>query len=70
GVDENFFVLGGHSLLGAQLIVRIRDRFGVELSLVAVFRARTLAAFASLVEEALTLGDPGALTEEEVLSLF
>ena len=27
GVDDNFFMLGGHSLLGAQLIARISERF-------------------------------------------
>src|SRR5262249_42560485 len=31
GVDEDFFVLGGHSMLGAELAVGIRERFGVEL---------------------------------------
>jgi amino acid adenylation domain-containing protein len=67
---DDFFLLGGHSLLATQLLSRVRDRFGVELSLVAVFRARTLAAFAALVEEALSLDDAGALTEEEALALL
>ena len=29
GLDDNFFLLGGHSLLGAQLIARLREVFGV-----------------------------------------
>ena len=33
GVDDNFFFLGGHSLLGTQLIARVRNSFDVELSL-------------------------------------
>jgi acyl carrier protein len=66
---DDFFLLGGHSLLATQLLSRVRDRYGVELSLIAVFRARTLSAFASLVEEALSLDDAVALTEEEALGL-
>jgi acyl carrier protein len=67
---DDFFLLGGHSLLATQLLSRVRDAFGVELSLVAVFRARTLTAFASLVEEALGMDDAAALTEEEALGLL
>ncbi len=33
GLDDNFFLLGGHSLLGAQLIARLRDAFGVDIGL-------------------------------------
>jgi len=33
GVGDNFFLLGGHSLLGTQLIARLRDAFGVDLPL-------------------------------------
>ena len=35
--DENFFLLGGHSMLAAQLIVRLEDMFGVEISLRFLF---------------------------------
>ncbi len=27
-LDDNFFLLGGHSLLGTQLVLRVRERFG------------------------------------------
>jgi amino acid adenylation domain-containing protein len=37
GLDENFFLLGGHSMLGAQLIVRLEDLFGTEISLRYLF---------------------------------
>jgi acyl-coenzyme A synthetase/AMP-(fatty) acid ligase/acyl carrier protein len=36
-LDENFFLLGGHSMLAAQLIVRLEDMFGVEISLRFLF---------------------------------
>ena len=37
GREDNFFRLGGHSLMGAQLIAKIQHRFGVELSLRSLF---------------------------------
>ena len=36
-LDENFFLLGGHSMLAAQLIVRLEDMFDVEISLRFLF---------------------------------
>ncbi len=45
-VEENFFLIGGHSLLGAQLIVRLEDEFGVELSLRTVFDKPTVEQLA------------------------
>jgi amino acid adenylation domain-containing protein/FkbM family methyltransferase len=49
-VEDNFFDLGGHSLVATQLISRVRERFGVALTLGAVFAHPTLAALAILVE--------------------
>jgi len=51
-VNDNFFLLGGHSLLGTQLIIRLRDAFGVELSLRALFDSPTVAELASEIERA------------------
>jgi acyl carrier protein len=50
GTGENFFELGGHSLLATQVIARVRQSFGVELPLRAVFEAPTAAEFAATVE--------------------
>ncbi len=49
GMDQNFFLLGGHSMLGAQLIVRLESLFGVEISLRRLFDHPTLAAIAGEV---------------------
>ena len=56
GRDDNFFLLGGHSLLGTQLVVRLRDAFGVDLPLRAVFDHPTVADLAAEVEQALVPG--------------
>ncbi len=42
-VDDDFFHLGAHSLLGAQIIARVRGAFGTELRLLDVFDAPTVA---------------------------
>jgi acyl carrier protein len=50
GMDENFFLLGGHSMLGAQLIVRLEDMLGVEISLRYLFDHPTPAEIADEVK--------------------
>jgi acyl carrier protein len=50
GRDENFFLRGGHSMLGAQLIVRLEDMFGAEISLRFLFDHPTPAELAREVQ--------------------
>ncbi|MED5813075.1 amino acid adenylation domain-containing protein [Mycolicibacterium sp. 050232] len=50
GVDDDFFALGGDSVLGTQLVARIRDWLDTSTVMVAdVFAARTVAQMAALL---------------------
>jgi amino acid adenylation domain-containing protein len=73
GVSDNFFRLGGHSLLGARFISRVRDEWNVNLYLDALFRAPTIGDMAVLItkrraEQALTDDISAVLAELEDLS--
>jgi amino acid adenylation domain-containing protein len=51
--NDNFFLLGGHSLLGAQLLAQIQETFKVELPLRAIFDHPTIAAISAEIERTL-----------------
>ena len=69
GAQDNFFNLGGHSLMATQLIARIRDEFGVSLDLRTVFDSPTVAGLSAKIEEAI-LSKIEAMTEEEAQLLL
>ena len=49
GVDQDVFALGADSLQGAQLLARVHEAFGVELTLDELFAAPTAGELAALV---------------------
>jgi amino acid adenylation domain-containing protein len=65
GIDDNFFLLGGHSLLGMQLVLRLRDAFGAELTLRDLFEAQTIQNLATKVEE-IVLNMVAGMSDEEL----
>ena len=51
GTRDNFFDLGGHSLLGLRLINQLREALGEPLSVVLLFEAPTIGSMAELLEK-------------------
>lgn len=58
GRDENFFDLGGHSLLVAKLLRRIEVEYGRRLTMAAFFHGPTVEAMAKLLGEETGIGLP------------
>ncbi len=68
-VNDNFFLLGGHSLLGTQLIGKIRSAFGVDMALRTLFDAPSIAELSSEIER-LIFARVENMTEEEAQALL
>jgi SAM-dependent methyltransferase/acyl carrier protein len=66
GVQDNFFDLGGHSLLGMKLITKVTEQFSVTLPVSAVFKYPTIEQMAKFIESVqLVKGDSHAAKEGE-----
>ncbi len=56
GITADFFSVGGHSLLATQVIARIRQAFGIELSVRALFENSTIETLVVAIEVAAASG--------------
>jgi amino acid adenylation domain-containing protein len=65
GLHDNFFLLGGHSLLGTQLLIRLQDAFGAELALRDLFEAQTIQNLARKVASSVE-AMVASMSEEEL----
>jgi acyl transferase domain-containing protein len=79
GIHDNFFQLGGHSLIATQIVSRMRTTFSIEIPLRRIFESQTVADMAAIVSEiqdrtsetelAQVLSELEALTQEEAKRL-
>ncbi len=80
GIDDNFWDLGGHSLIATKVLARVRDNFGIELPLQSLFTTPRLGEFAAAVGQSVLasqaedaadlLSELDGLSEEEIRSLL
>jgi amino acid adenylation domain-containing protein len=69
GVDDNFFLLGMHSLLATQVAARVYELFGVQLAPRHLFEAKTVARLAAEVDRQL-VEHLESLSDEQVSRLL
>jgi aryl carrier-like protein len=58
GVDDNFFALGGDSILSISVVAQAEER-GLNISLVDVFKSQTVAKLATVADRAVPSTDQG-----------
>lgn len=62
GVNDDFFDLGGHSLIAVRLFARVKKVFSVEYPISILFDAPTIAACATMIAASLPAGHAGTDT--------
>lgn len=49
GIHDDFFAMNGNSLLATQVLNAVQTEFGLELPIITIFEAKTIAQFAALI---------------------
>jgi hypothetical protein len=70
GVHDDFFNLGGHSLLVASMATEVQDRWGIALMLPTVFQNRTVEALAQVIDQSVEVGDSEEPDADELFDLL
>ncbi len=68
GIHDNFFQLGGHSLMATQVMSRMREAFEIEVPLRNLFETPTIAGLALAVEQ--LQSDKTQSDEAQVMALI
>jgi non-ribosomal peptide synthetase component F/thioesterase domain-containing protein/acyl carrier protein len=61
GIHDDFFSVGGHSLPAVQVMARIKERFGLDLPLAALFESPTIEKLAVQLRQSANGHPPSAL---------
>ncbi|MEO3754695.1 amino acid adenylation domain-containing protein [Streptomyces sp. B6B3] len=70
GIRDDFFSLGGHSLLVASMATEVQERWGIALMLQTVFQNRTVEALAQVIDHSVEEGDSEELDAAELFDLL
>ena len=69
GIDDNFFLIGGNSFMGMQLLVQLADVFGIDFPLRTLFDTPTVRQLAAEIER-LMLVKLQAMSDDEARYLL
>ncbi|TDF41789.1 amino acid adenylation domain-containing protein [Alteromonadaceae bacterium M269] len=59
GIHDNFFDLGGHSMMAAQIVAKIQDRFNIQIFILDVFNHPEPGLLAQWVSNQAVVEEPG-----------
>jgi thioesterase domain-containing protein/acyl carrier protein len=69
GLDDDFFDLGGHSLIAVRLFSKIKKTYQQEFGLSTLFEARTIRQLAGLIRKAETSSVPEVVPSSAVVAI-
>jgi acyl carrier protein len=64
GREDDFFALGGHSLLSISLITRVQEAFAIQLRAIAIFRHPTIRLMGELIRSHLLAEELNKVDQE------